>query len=79
MTTPPQLLPYATLTPPAIEISSKMRVGVYDCLYVALAEQEKCDLVTADDKMVNNLEPHFPFILPLSALPGFPPVASTAS
>jgi predicted nucleic acid-binding protein len=34
MTTPPQLLPSATLTPRAIEFSSKMRVGVYDCLYV---------------------------------------------
>src|SRR5437870_1415630 len=32
----------------AVEISSQMRVGVYDCLYVALAEREKCDFVTAD-------------------------------
>src|SRR6266496_2092874 len=36
----------------AVEISSQMRVGVYDCLYVALAEGEKCDFVTADDKLV---------------------------
>ena len=28
--------------------SSTMRIGVYDCIYVALAEQEKCELVTAD-------------------------------
>jgi predicted nucleic acid-binding protein len=32
-----------------------MHVGVYDCLYVALAEREKCDLVTADEKLVRNL------------------------
>jgi len=79
MTTPPQLLPCAPLTPRAIEISSKMRVGIYDCLYVALAEREKCALVTADDKMVKNLQPHFPFIVPLSSLPGTPPSATTGS
>jgi len=46
-----------------------MRVGVYDCLYVALAEREGCELITADDKLVKNLQPHFPFIVPLASLP----------
>jgi predicted nucleic acid-binding protein len=54
----------------AVEISSHMRVGVYDCVYVALAERRKCNLVTADDKLVSNLRSHFPFITPLSSLPG---------
>jgi predicted nucleic acid-binding protein len=27
------------------------RIGVYDCLHVALAEREGCDLVTADDRL----------------------------
>src|SRR5437588_11720568 len=27
----------------AVEISSQLRVGVYDCVYVALAENENCD------------------------------------
>jgi predicted nucleic acid-binding protein len=53
----------------AMEISSQMRVGAYDCLYVALAESEKCDLITADDKLVKNLQPHFPFIVSLGSLP----------
>jgi predicted nucleic acid-binding protein len=53
----------------AIAISSSHRQGLYDCLYVALAEQERCELVTADDKLVKKLQPHFPFILPLSSLP----------
>ena len=51
------------------EISSKERVGMYDCLYVALAEHEQCELVTADDKLVRVLQPIFPFIRHLSTLP----------
>jgi predicted nucleic acid-binding protein len=40
-----------------------------DCLYVALAEREACELVTDDQKLIANLTPHFPFILPLASLP----------
>ena len=46
-----------------------MRVGVYDCLYVALAEREGCELVTADAKLLTSLGVTFPFIIPLSSLP----------
>jgi predicted nucleic acid-binding protein len=46
-----------------------MRVGVYDCLYIALAEQEGCELVTADARMINSLQKDFPFITPLSSMP----------
>jgi hypothetical protein len=35
----------------------------------ALAEREGCELVTADQKSINNLAPHFPFIVPLTSLP----------
>jgi predicted nucleic acid-binding protein len=52
-----------------LAISSRTRSGFYDCLYVALAEQEQCDLVTADDKLVKNLGQQFPFIVALSSLP----------
>ena len=65
----PQLYPYFPLLPRAYAISSTMRVGVYDCLYVALAEREGCEFVTADDKLVKNLQAQFPFIVPLAALP----------
>ncbi len=60
MTTPPRSARSAVLLARAIAISSHMRVGVYDCLYVALAERRKCKLVTADEKLVNTLRPHFP-------------------
>jgi predicted nucleic acid-binding protein len=55
MTTPPTLSRSAALLAHAIGISSRMRIGVYDCLYLALAERRKCKLVTADDKLVNKL------------------------
>jgi predicted nucleic acid-binding protein len=66
---PPVLYSYLSLLPKAFALSSALRVGAYDCLYVSLAEQEGCELVTADDKLIRNLRPHFPFILDLNALP----------
>jgi len=57
------------LLPRAYDLSSRHRIGVYDCLYVALAEREGSDLVTADDKLVRTLGPHFPFIVALASLP----------
>src|SRR5216683_4353085 len=69
MTSLPKLRPNMSLLPRAYDISSNMRVGVYDCLYVALAEREHCELATADDKLVKNLQPQFPFIKHLSTFP----------
>jgi predicted nucleic acid-binding protein len=46
-----------------------MQVGVYDCLYIALAELEACELATADNKLISKLQPHFPFIVALASLP----------
>jgi predicted nucleic acid-binding protein len=69
MNSPPVIIPQAPLVARAIEISSRTRSGYYDCLYVALAEREACDLVTADQKAINNLAPHFPFVVPLAAVP----------
>ena len=65
----PHLHSYLPFMPRAYEISSTLRVGVYDCLYVALAEREGCEFVTADDRLVKNLKPSFPFIVPLSVFP----------
>lgn len=53
----------------ATAISSSTFQGVYDCLYVALAEREGCSLLTADAKLVSKLSAQFPFIVPLSSLP----------
>jgi predicted nucleic acid-binding protein len=69
MRTPPVMRPYEPLLDRAVDISSKTRSGLYDCLYVALAEREGCELVTDDQKLIANLKPHFPFIVPLASLP----------
>ncbi|MBI3822753.1 MAG: type II toxin-antitoxin system VapC family toxin [Planctomycetes bacterium] len=69
MNNPPVLIAHAALIARAIDISSRTRSGYYDCLYVALAEQEGCPLITADQKSINNLTPHFPFVTPLASLP----------
>ncbi len=70
---PPLLVPCGPLIPRAIQISSALRIGVYDCLYVSLAEREGCELITADDKLVKNLQKAFPFLTALSSLPGASP------
>jgi predicted nucleic acid-binding protein len=50
-------------------IAASSVASVYDALYVALAEKEKCELVTADDRLVRNLQSRFPFIVALKSLP----------
>lgn len=36
----------------AVELATEKRIGVYDCLYVALAEEQDCELITADARLV---------------------------
>ena len=69
MQIPPALDPSLPLLSKATDISSQSRLGVYDCLYVALAKREQCELVTADERLVNALQRQFPLIILLSAVP----------
>jgi predicted nucleic acid-binding protein len=55
--------------PRAFALSSKIRIGIYDCLYVALADREQCELVTTDERLVRVLHEQFPFVVSLLALP----------
>ncbi|HET6882489.1 MAG TPA: type II toxin-antitoxin system VapC family toxin [Pirellulales bacterium] len=48
----PLLRPFSSLLPRAMDISSQQRIGVYDCLYIALAEREQCKVVTADQRVL---------------------------
>lgn len=41
--------------PSALEIAHKLNVTIYDSLYLALAEQENCQMITADLKFYNNI------------------------
>jgi predicted nucleic acid-binding protein len=49
----PPLVPYLTLMPRAYALSSQAKIGIYDCLYLALAEHEQCQVVSADQRLVN--------------------------
>lgn len=53
----PELHESILLLPRAFEISLKARIGVYDCLYLALAEREGIPVITTDG--------------PLSKAPGY--------
>lgn len=65
----PQYFPILPLMDRAVELSIPMRHNVHDCVYVALAESEGCDLVTSDDKLIKKFQPLFPFITDLATLP----------
>ena len=69
LTTLPRLVASLPLLPRAYQISSVNRIGIYDCLYVALAEQQGCELVTTDTRLLTNLQGQLPFIVALSSIP----------
>lgn len=58
----PALHPFLPLLPRAVEISSATRIAVTDCIFVALAEREGCELVTADQRLITNLGSQFPIV-----------------
>jgi predicted nucleic acid-binding protein len=63
----PILHAYLPLMPRAGEIASRFRVALYDCLYIALAERESCEVVAVDQGIVG-LQTQFSFIVPLSSI-----------
>jgi predicted nucleic acid-binding protein len=65
MTTPPVFVSSLAVAQRAIQMASKARIGVYDCVYVAIAENEGCEFITADEKLQKNL--NLPFIKLLSS------------
>ncbi len=65
----PVLAPILPSMDRTLHISITTRHNFYDCLYVALAEGEGCELLTADTKLATNLQPTFPFITSLAAPP----------
>jgi predicted nucleic acid-binding protein len=58
-----QLAPVEPLAARALEIARELGHPVYDCFYLALAEQAKTSLVTADSRLLERLAG-----MPLAAL-----------
>ena len=48
----PIVYPSASLFPEAFQIASRIRVSVYDAVYLALSKRESCLLVTSDEKLI---------------------------
>jgi len=65
----PALQPSLPLQPRAYAVSSRERIGIYDCLYVSLAEREGCQFLTADARLARTLQKQYPLIVGLSSLP----------
>ena len=65
----PAILPTPPLLIRAMEMAIAARRAVYDCIYLALAEAEGCELVTADDQFARGLRTSYPFIVTLVTLP----------
>jgi predicted nucleic acid-binding protein len=39
-----------------MSLALKTNAGLYDCMYVGLAEREKCEFFTADDRLIRILQ-----------------------
>jgi predicted nucleic acid-binding protein len=57
-----------SLLPRAAAVCQHSQIGFYDALYVALAEREGCQLVTADAKLVAKVQADLPFVVDLASL-----------
>jgi predicted nucleic acid-binding protein len=53
----------------ASEITITGRLQLFPSLYVALAEREQCQLLTADQKLLRNTRRHFQFVVSLASIP----------
>jgi len=49
------LRPTGPLVPRAMEMAQRLAHPVHDCVYLALAERERADLVTADHRLLRRL------------------------
>jgi predicted nucleic acid-binding protein len=56
------LRPSSTLAAAVLKLAAEEKHSVYDMTYVALAQHEGCELITADEKLINKLRAKFPFV-----------------
>jgi predicted nucleic acid-binding protein len=53
--TPLQIYQSQLLVPLGLDIAIRTQQAVYDCVYLALAVQQKCQMMTADERFFNSL------------------------
>ena len=54
------LVPATSLVQSALSLALQHQRTVYDALYLALAQERNCDLITADERFFNALSSQFP-------------------
>ena len=54
------LHPSSQLATSALQLAINERRSVYDMMYLALAEQNACRFITADERLLNSLGKNFP-------------------
>jgi predicted nucleic acid-binding protein len=54
------LVPATSLVQSALQLALRHQRPVYDGLYLALAQERQCALITADERFFNALSPQFP-------------------
>jgi predicted nucleic acid-binding protein len=54
--------PSRELLPSALLIAAEFDRSVYDSLYIALAKESSCQLITADEKLVNAVASRLPVV-----------------
>jgi predicted nucleic acid-binding protein len=64
----PPLVRDSELSGMALDMALRYRRSVYDCLYLALAQETPCDFVTADRKLYNAVKNRFPGVRMLEEL-----------
>jgi predicted nucleic acid-binding protein len=47
-----RIVPLEEIADRAIELATRLRHPIYDCFYLALAERERCPMITADRRLV---------------------------
>jgi predicted nucleic acid-binding protein len=68
MSNAPVFYPANPLLVRSMEMAIDTRQGIYDCIYLALAEAEHCELLTADDVFARRVRSSYPFIVSLKDL-----------
>ena len=54
--------PVESLAAAALPLAIQHDITAYDATYVALAQSLTCNLITADQRLVNKLSPNLPFV-----------------
>jgi predicted nucleic acid-binding protein len=63
------VLPSYPLLERASTIALATKLKVFASLYIALAEREQCQPITADQKLLRAVRRHFSFVVPLASFP----------